>query len=48
VLAGKAPKLQAFRIGGLVKEGSLKRDNLTVHFVFAPWATTAAVRIALE
>jgi cytochrome c-type biogenesis protein CcmE len=33
VLAGKAPKLQAFRIGGLVKEGSLKRDNLTVHFV---------------
>ena len=33
VFAGKAPKLQAFRIGGLVKEGSLRRDNLTVHFV---------------
>ena len=33
VKAGKAPKLQTFRIGGLVKEGSLKRDNLTVHFV---------------
>lgn len=33
VFAGKAPKTQAFRIGGLVKEGSLRRDNLTVHFV---------------
>lgn len=33
VAAGKAPKDQAFRIGGLVKDGSLTRDNLTVHFV---------------
>jgi cytochrome c-type biogenesis protein CcmE len=33
VVAGKAPKARAFRIGGLVKEGSLKRENLTVHFV---------------
>ena len=33
VAAGKAPQGQAFRIGGLVREGSLKRDNLTVHFV---------------
>jgi len=33
VAAGKSPKGQAFRIGGLVKDGSLKRDNLTVHFV---------------
>ena len=33
VAAGKAPKGQAFRIGGLVKDGSVKRDNLTVHFV---------------
>ena len=33
VSAGKAPKFQSFRIGGLVKEGSLRRDNLTVHFV---------------
>ncbi|MEO7107567.1 MAG: cytochrome c maturation protein CcmE [Rhodoferax sp.] len=33
VLAGKAPKTKAFRIGGLVKQGSLHRDNLTVHFV---------------
>ena len=33
VLAGKAPKLREFRIGGMVKAGSLRRDNLTVHFV---------------
>jgi cytochrome c-type biogenesis protein CcmE len=33
VMAGKAPKTQDFRIGGMVKEGSLRRDNLTVHFV---------------
>ena len=32
VAAGKTPHGQAFRIGGLVKEGSLQRDNLTVHF----------------
>jgi cytochrome c-type biogenesis protein CcmE len=33
VVAGKAPQGAAFRIGGMVKEGSVKRDNLTVHFV---------------
>jgi len=33
VAAGKAPRDQAFRIGGMVKDGSLKRDDLTVHFV---------------
>ena len=33
VLAGKAPPGQAFRIGGMVKDGSLRRDGLTVHFV---------------
>ncbi|MBU3605427.1 MULTISPECIES: cytochrome c maturation protein CcmE [unclassified Polynucleobacter] len=33
VATGNAPKGQAFRIGGLVKDGSLKRDGLTVHFV---------------
>ena len=34
VLAGNAPKDKAFRLGGLVVEGSLKRqsDGLTVHF----------------
>ena len=33
VAAGKAPQGKAFRIGGMVKEGSIKRDNMTVHFV---------------
>ncbi len=34
VMAGKAPKDAAFRLGGMVVEGSLKRQNdgLTVHF----------------
>src|SRR5512133_2650149 len=31
--AGEAPKERTFRIGGLVKEGTVKRDNLTVAFV---------------
>jgi cytochrome c-type biogenesis protein CcmE len=30
---GEAPKNRAFRIGGLVKAGSLKRDGITAHFV---------------
>lgn len=38
VAAGKSPQGQAFRIGGLVKEGSLRRDNLTVHFVITDTA----------
>ena len=33
VAAGEAPKDRTFRIGGLVKEGTVKRDNLTVAFV---------------
>ena len=33
VAAGKAPKGQTFRIGGLVKDGSLKRDELVAHFI---------------
>ncbi len=34
VMAGEAPKDKAFRLGGMVVEGSLKRqsDGLTVHF----------------
>ncbi len=38
VAAGKAPRGQAFRIGGMVKDGSLRRDNLTVHFVVTDMA----------
>lgn len=33
VQAGKAPQGKAFRIGGLVKEGSIKRQDLTVRFI---------------
>ena len=33
VAAGKSPAGQFFRIGGMVKDGSVKRDGLTVHFV---------------
>ncbi|HAT39674.1 cytochrome c maturation protein CcmE [Polynucleobacter necessarius] len=38
VAAGKAPQGQAFRIGGMVKDGSLRRDGLTVHFVITDLA----------
>jgi cytochrome c-type biogenesis protein CcmE len=33
VAAGKAPKGQAFRIGGMLKDQSVRLDGLTVHFV---------------
>jgi cytochrome c-type biogenesis protein CcmE len=33
VAAGKSPAGQVFRIGGMVKDGSVQRDGLTVHFV---------------
>lgn len=35
VAAGKSPAGQAFRIGGMVKDGSVKRDGLTVNFVIS-------------
>jgi cytochrome c-type biogenesis protein CcmE len=43
VAAGKAPKDKAFRIGGLVKDGSLKRDDMTVHFVVTDTVTDIPV-----
>jgi cytochrome c-type biogenesis protein CcmE len=33
VAAGEAPKNRPFRVGGLVKVGTVNRDNLTVNFV---------------
>jgi cytochrome c-type biogenesis protein CcmE len=33
VESGEAPKNRTFRIGGLVKSGSVHRDNLTVSFI---------------
>ena len=38
VAAGKAPQGKAFRIGGMVKEGSVKRNELTVNFVITDTA----------
>ncbi|MBK7422605.1 MAG: cytochrome c maturation protein CcmE [Propionivibrio sp.] len=41
--AGKAPQNKAFRIGGMVKEGSIRRDNLTVHFTITDTAKEVPV-----
>ena len=38
VAAGKSPAGQVFRIGGMVKDGSIKRDGLTVNFVITDMA----------
>ena len=43
IAAGKAPQGQAFRIGGMVKDGSLKRDNMTVHFIVTDLVQDIAV-----
>jgi cytochrome c-type biogenesis protein CcmE len=43
VAAGKAPQGKAFRVGGMVREGSLRRDNLTVHFVITDTAKDVPV-----
>jgi cytochrome c-type biogenesis protein CcmE len=45
VAQGEAPKDRAFRIGGLVQPGSLKResDGLTVHFQVTDTAQTIPV-----
>ena len=46
VIAGKAPQGKLFRIGGLVKEGSLKReaDGITLSFVVTDTDKDLAVR----
>jgi len=44
VSAGEAPKERAFRVGGLVKAGSLKREQMTVHFVITDTAQEIPVR----
>lgn len=38
VAAGKSPAGQVFRIGGMVKDGTVKRDGLTVRFVITDMA----------
>ena len=46
VAAGEAPKDRTFRIGGLVKEGSIKRepDGVTIAFVITDTANDMPVR----
>ncbi len=43
VAAGKAPADKAFRIGGMVKTGSIERKELTVHFVITDTAKEVPV-----
>jgi cytochrome c-type biogenesis protein CcmE len=43
IAAGKAPQGKTFRVGGMVKEGSIRRDNLTVHFVITDTAKEVPV-----
>jgi cytochrome c-type biogenesis protein CcmE len=43
VTTGEAPRNKAFRVGGMVREGSLKRDQMTVHFVITDTAKDVPV-----
>jgi cytochrome c-type biogenesis protein CcmE len=38
VIAGKSPQGKAFRMGGLVKEGSIQRDGMVTHFIITDTA----------
>ena len=38
VLNGEAPRNKTFRIGGMVKEGSVKRQDMTVRFIITDTA----------
>jgi cytochrome c-type biogenesis protein CcmE len=44
VSAGEAPKTRVFRVGGLVKEGTIRRDGMTVEFVITDTARDMTVR----
>lgn len=41
--AGEAPKARTFRVGGMVKPGSVRRDNLTVEFIVTDTAKDVPV-----
>jgi len=43
IAADEAPRGRAFRVGGLVQEGSLHRDGTTVHFLVTDTARTVPV-----
>ncbi|MEI8264591.1 MAG: cytochrome c maturation protein CcmE [Betaproteobacteria bacterium] len=44
VVAHEAPRQRTFRIGGLVEEGSVKRDGVQVSFVITDTAKAVPVR----
>lgn len=46
VAAGDAPQHRSFRIGGMVQQGSLRRDadGMSVHFTVTDYARTIQVR----
>ena len=44
IVQGEAPKGRVFRVGGMVKEGSVKRDQVTVEFVVTDTAHEVPVR----
>ena len=44
VAQGEAPMGRVFRVGGMVKEGSVKRDQVTVEFVVTDTARDIPVR----
>ena len=44
VLAGEAPRARVFRVGGLVKAGSLQRASMTVSFVMTDTVRDLPVR----
>ena len=41
---GQAPRERTFRVGGLVKQGSLRRDQMTASFVITDTARDMTVR----
>ena len=43
VNAGEAPRDRIFRVGGLVREGSVRRDQMTVQFVITDTAKDVRV-----
>ena len=44
ISAGEVPKDRTFRVGGLVKRGSMQRDQMTVRFVITDTAHDTRVR----
>ena len=44
VVAGQYPKDRAFRIGGMVKEGSIQRKDVTVQFVMTDMVQVVRVQ----